>query len=405
MDPIILENCILYSEDNLDVFRNMDSNSIDSCVTDPPYGLKFMNKKWDYNVPSVELWKEVLRVMKPGSHLLAFGGTRTYHRLVVNIEDAGFQIRDTICWHYGSGFPKSMNISKAIDKKFGLEREIVGFDEDKFKKMANSPPCNPSKGFNNNSMTAEKGCQITQPSSSEAKDWEGWGTALKPATELIVLARKPIDGTIAENILEYGVGGINIDECRVEFVENDDNRIYNNYSHNAKAGLENGFKKNNKDGDKIELYKNLGRWPANIIHDGSEEVLKNFPNNNLGCKPHLISQNSKYNGWGSINKKNIIFGYDDKNNKSAARFFYCAKTSKKERGEGNTHPTVKPISLMKYLIKLITPKNKIVLDPFMGSGSTGLACIEEECDFIGMEKDRKSFSISCVRISDWLKKQ
>jgi len=304
----------LHLGDNMEILKTVEDNSVDAIVTDPPYGLFFMGRKWDYDVASTDLWVACLRVLKPGGHLLCFSGTRTYHRAVTYIEDAGFEIRDMIAWVYGSGFPKSLNISKAIDKKYGVESEV------------------------------------------EAKQWEGWGTALKPALEPIVLARKPLAAkTVAENVLQWGVGGLNIDECRVETEDT--------------------------------WYNTEGRFPSNFVHDGSADVVGLLPNN-------------------------------------SARYFYCAKASKKDRDDGldgfnigkvghgnlgpsierfntvgrNTHPTVKPTALMQYLVRLITPPNGIVLDPFMGSGSTGKACMLEGFNFIGIEKEQEYLEIAEARL-------
>ena len=198
----------LFNDDCLNVLKTMKDNSIDSCVTDPPYGLSFMGKSWDYDVPQKKVWEEVFRVLKPGAHLLAFFGSRTYHRGVVQIEDAGFEIRDQIMWLYGSGFPKSHNIGKAIDKEAGAQRKVIGNNK-------NFGVTRKEDG--KNSFGDYKGeWELTEPATEAAKQWDGWGTALKPAHEPIVVARKPITQTVAKNVLEYGTGAINIDECRVE---------------------------------------------------------------------------------------------------------------------------------------------------------------------------------------------
>jgi site-specific DNA-methyltransferase (adenine-specific) len=327
--------------DCLEKLKELPDCSVDSVVTDPPYGLSFMGKKWDYDVPSVEVWKECLRVLKPGGHLLAFAGTRTQHQMAVRIEDAGFEIRDMIAWVYGSGFPKSHNLKD---------------------------------------------------------QWQGWGTALKPALEPITVARKPLVGTVAENVLQHGTGAINVDGCRV--------------------GTDGGTAKESKpQGDGNGIYGvglqgaceitqlNAGRWPANLIHDGSEDVVALFPNNNTGCRPHMITASeatqaaNKAKGWGSVSvPKNKLAGFDDGDNKSAARFFYCAKASKRDR-EGSTHPTMKPTALMRYLCRLVTPPEGIVLDPFMGSGSTGKAAVIEGFNFIGIEREESYMEIAEARIN------
>ena len=408
--------------DCLEVLRAMPDCSVDAVVTDPPYGLSFMGKKWDYDVPSVDVWAECLRVLKPGGHLLAFAGTRTQHRMAVRIEDAGFEIRDMIAWVYGSGFPKSLDVSKAIDKNNGEVGRLLRFtewmrttgltskqiDEATETNMgghyltAKSQPAIPTRrlwsklrplcgqvpdwvdelverieaerevvgtktagmGSGNtfgmlqsegDNANANKTLDITAPSTDAAKQWQGWGTALKPALEPITVARKPLIGTVAENVLQHGTGAINVDGGRVEG----------------------------------------GRWPANFIHDGSEEVTD------------LL--------------------------KDSARFFYCAKTSKRDRDEGcegmelvthqsgmggampidddgnardrfkaqsrNHHPTVKPTDLMRYLCRLVTPLNGIVLDPFMGSGSTGKAAALEGFSFIGIEREAEYVTIAQARIN------
>ena len=321
--------------------QSLNNNSVDSIVTDPPYGIKFMAKRWDHNVPDIEIWQEALRVLKPGGHLLCACGTRTQHRMVVNIEDAGFEIRDVVTWMYGSGFPKSLNISKAIDKAAGVKP--IGIKPASLG-MANNPQWNELKN------------QLIMPETTtdDAKQWEGWGTALKPACEFFTLARKPLsEKTVAENVLKWGTGGINIDDCRVG-EDGGTKDIPTNH----------GIKSNQVYGvyGSCETKKlTQGRFPANLIHDGSQEVLDLFP---------------------------------DKN----SRFFYCPKASKKDRGADNKHPTVKPTALMSYLCRLITPPNGVVLDPYMGSGSTGKAAIREGYGFIGIEIDEDYHEIAKARI-------
>ena len=278
--------------DCLEVLQSLDDASVDAIVTDPPYGLSFMGRKWDYDVPSKEIWEQCLRVLKPGGHLLAFAGTRTQHRMAVNIEDAGFEIRDMIAWVYGSGFPKSRNVG------------------------------------------------------------DGWGTALKPALEPITVARKPFKGTVANNVLTHGTGAINIDGCRV--AHNEPIKIMK-----AQDGGNKVYGQSGRHEETTEL-KAAGRWPANLIHDGSDEVTE-------------------------------LTG-------DAARFFYCAKANKKDREDGNTHPTVKPTDLMAYLCRLVTPPGGIILDPFMGSGSTGKAAMREGFSFIGIEREAEYYAIAEQRV-------
>ena len=399
--------------DNQLILPTLPDNSVDSIVTDPPYELGFMGKTWDatgiaYNV---EMWRECLRVLKPGGHLLAFSGSRTYHRMAVAIEDAGFQIRDQIMWVYGSGFPKSLNISKAIDKAAGAERtEVIGI------RSRNVKPFDDSNGWNANNTTGEH--EYTAPATAEAEVWDGWGTALKPAHEPIVLARKPLDGTVANNVLTHGVGGINIDGCRVEGEPVPINKL-EEWS---------GF------GQKIEpnyqqQINTQGRFPANFIHDGSDEVLELFPvAGSFTGKRERKNGTIKQHSWmGQGHRQNLNKSVIDNSRGSAARFFYCAKANKKDRNEGldgfaadkpvfgddggtykglsdsktpqaNNHPTVKPTDLMRYLCRLVTPPNGVVLDPFTGSGSTGKAALLEGFNFIGIEQSEEYAAIAQARI-------
>lgn len=338
---------MLIHGDCLEELKKLADNSVDSIVTDPPYGLSFMGKKWDYDVPSQEIWEECLRVLKPGGHLLAFAGTRTQHRMAVRIEDAGFEIRDMIAWIYGVGFPKSLNISKAIDKAAGAEREKI--PNPLAAKQTSSIGTNAYGDYNATTHIAPN------PVTDAAKQWEGWGTALKPALEPITVARKPLIGTVAENVLTHGTGGINIDGCRV----------------GSEQITTNGRGKQDGSTPIVPLSPDyvgathIGRFPANLIHDGSEEVVGLFPND-------------------------------------SARFFYCAKASKTERqwfGVHNPHPTVKPIALMRYLCRLVTPPNGTVLDPFMGSGTTGIAAKLELFNFIGIEREAEYVDIARERIA------
>lgn len=369
--------------DCLDVLKTLADNSVDAVVTDPPYGLSFMGKKWDYDVPSVEIWAECLRVLKPGGHLLAFAGTRTQHRMAVRIEDAGFEIRDMIAWVYGSGFPKSHNVCIAIDKINGLPHRgkalvVAGRGE---RKDIQGKDANPKP----------QDIESYAPATEAARQWQGWGTALKPALEPITVARKPLIGTVAENVLAHGTGGLNIDGCRVG--DNAGWTYPNGRGGSGWHGRE-GLSKNLSE----PMAATQGRWPANLIHDGGE------PAELLG---------------------------------DAARFFYCAKASKRDRDEGlegfghasagemtggreegsaglnnpragagrtgggrNIHPTVKPTDLMRYLCRLVTPPNGIVLDPFTGSGSTGKAAVLEGFQFIGIEREAEYVEIAKARIAN-----
>jgi DNA modification methylase len=397
--------------DCLEVLRTLPDCSVDAVVTDPPYGLSFMGKRWDYDVPATEVWAECLRVLKPGGHLLAFAGTRTQHRMAVRIEDAGFEIRDMIAWVYGSGFPKSLDVSKALDKsnaeagrlhKFtewmrstGVTAKQINAATGTFMAShyltAGSQPAIPTPDLwaiirpmcgdvpawvdelvarisaerevasqqrgtmlavapgqdNDRSATT---LDVTAPATAAARQWAGWGTALKSALEPITFARKPLAGTVAENVLRHGTGGLNIDGCRIP-----GEKPQVTQGVNSNASSFNVAKERRISGD-----PNEGRWPANLIHDGSEEVVE-------------------------------VFG-------EPARFFYCAKASKRDRGEGNVHPTVKPTDLMRYLCRLVTPPGGVVLDPFMGSGSTGKAAVLEGFRFVGIEREAEYVEIARARI-------
>ena len=412
-----------------DVLQEFEDNSIDSIVCDPPYELNFMGKGWDNSGVAFqkETWQHCYRVLKAGGYLLAFGGTRTFHRIACAIEDAGFEIRDTIMWLYGSGFPKSMNIGLAIDKKNGVESKDTGII---------SPNARPNCDKTNTlyeSGTVGKTFTIKQAQN----EWAGWGTALKPAFEPIIVARKPIENTIVDNVLKYRVGGLNIDECRVK--TNDDlARI--NKNDNGMFGV------GNNGGNTAQICKELGieyggRFPANVIltYDeiDKEEVCGGMPY----CKSSLTPisdnrQNTKESILGITGIHDSSNSYEDEG--SAARYFYCAKASKKDRDSGmmdfenqkkvfngksnnsskeikdvekrfttvakNIHPTVKPIELMQYLVRLVSPKGSRVLDCFMGSGSTGKATMFENRErnagyyFIGIEMTEEYLPIAKARI-------
>jgi len=404
----------LFKGDSRQVLPLMKDNSIDSIVCDPPYELGFMGKSWDSTgiANDPKLWKEVLRVLKPGGHLLAFSGSRTYHRMAVAIEDAGFEIRDQIMWVYGSGFPKSHNISKGIDKAAGAEREVVG-------RNPNSRENATKDNTLYESGTVGKTDYITTAATAAAKQWQGWGTALKPAHEPIVLARKPVEGTVANNVLTYGVGGINIDGTRV-------GSEGGTFKASKPEGISNGIYGEGING-KVDIGElNSGRFPANFIHDGSDEVVELFPDTKgkIGMRQQA-STRGLYEGGTSFGDTKISDGISDSG--SAARFFYCAKASKRDRNEGldegfvakksdtrdaigagiweqmnaahkNHHPTVKPTDLMQYLCRLITPPNGTILDPFLGSGSTGKAAMYEGFNFVGIELTQEYLPIAKARI-------
>ena len=405
---------------NLDLLPTLEDNSIDSIVTDPPYELGFMGKKWDstgiaYNP---DLWRECLRVLKPGGHLLSFGGTRTWHRIAVAIEDAGFEVRDSIAWMYGSGFPKSLDISKAIDKQAGAEREVIG-----------KHPAPAGKSMLMTGDRTETGAgfwatggdvDLTAPATPEAQQWEGWGTALKPAFEPIIVARKPLIGTVAENVLIYGTGGLNIDGSRVG------NETIKSSGQGIKSGANNyigGGK------DRQPPSEHQGRWPANVILD---EYTAGLLDEQSGIRPggtFPAKRGQAVNTSFASGQETVGGQRSMGDTGGASRFFYVAKASKRDRNEGleeleekqatemtgrsegsagllrvredgsigenpyagksgaakNFHPTVKPTELMRYLVKLVTPPNGLVLDPFTGSGSTGKAALLEGFSFLGIE--------------------
>jgi DNA modification methylase len=375
---------VLHHGDCLEVLRTLADSSVDAVVTDPPYGLAFMGKRWDYDVPAVDVWAECIRVLKPGGHLLAFAGTRTQHRMAVRIEDAGFEIRDMIAWVYGSGFPKSLDVSKAIDKAAGAEggRGPMKRGGERLARLEDG------KRYGDGRWGDESGRDpyTYAPATPEAQQWAGWGTALKPAMEPITVARKPLIGTVAANVLEHGTGAINVDGCRVG-AEDMSGQWDREWNQDGTFG----------NGKRASQGKQCapGRWPANLIHDGSEDVTE------------LLSD--------------------------SARFFYCAKASKRDRDDGldsfatqitdvhakhysrrmdevvradgkppamgkNTHPTVKPTDLMRYLCRLVTPPNGTILDPFTGSGSTGKAAMLEGFQFIGIEREAEYVEIAKARI-------
>jgi site-specific DNA-methyltransferase (adenine-specific) len=365
--------------DCAEVMKGMADGSVDSIVTDPPYGLEFMGKDWDHGVPGDAFWKEALRVAKPGAHLLAFGGTRTFHRLACAIEDAGWEIRDCVMWVHGVGFPKSHNVGLVVDKMLGCP--------DRGHRIAVASRRHPDG-------TLEPDGEIIEPYEGKTEDgkrWQGFGTALKPAWEPIVVARKPMAGTIAENVIRHGVGGLNIDACRVGKEE---------VRSSGEVSEPWRMAEGRTDRQKPNPKTSSGRWPANFVHDGSPEVMRPF----------------------------LVMGLS--NSGSATRYFYCAKASRWDRDEGcdvapkkqdesrkegdpggdnprnrgakerkNFHPTVKPTSLMRWLCRLVTPPGGVALDPFCGSGSTGKAAVLEGLDFIGIEKESEYVEIARKRIA------
>jgi site-specific DNA-methyltransferase (adenine-specific) len=445
----------LLQGNNLDLLKQLPDNSVDAVVTDPPYGLGkepdalamlrdwletghhdvkgrgFMGKEWDAFVPQPRQWREIYRVLKPGGHVLAFAGTRTQDLMALGLRLAGFEIRDLVAWVYSTGFPKSLDVSKAIDKAAGAERET--------KRVRYSPQqLNCKDGQNERpwmKAAAEAGFHELpgdEPATDAARQWQGWGTALKPALEPITLARKPLEGTVAENVLKWHTGAVNVHGCRVETSENLNG---GRYSDNKQGDDGNSYGSGINARSAADYSQPAGRWPANLIHDGSEEVTGLFPNSTTK-RIEKPCENPEISGhkWGTIQGNRGPRGYDGEG--SAARFFYCAKVSASERNEGldslpdkewkndgaavpqrgdrpfnpskNNHPTVKPIALMRYLCRLITPPGGVVLDPWMGSGSTGKAAKLEGFEFIGMEMDKGYFDIACARtgyketVEEWI---
>lgn len=390
--------------DCLEMLRFLGPDSIDSIITDPPYGLEFMGKVWDKDVPVTAVWEACLRVAKPGAFLLAFGGTRTFHRLACAIEDAGWEIRDCVMWVYGSGFPKSHDISKAIDKAAGAEREKIASGKPVKRMIPGADQDKTGSWIKDNGREYQPGTEI--PATDAAKQWDGWGTALKPAYEPIIVAMKPLDGTYAQNALEHGVAGLNIDGARVKYQHDADAASatpqgrctsHDDTSIGAKPNVGQSSAR-----QEFPRPEQKGRWPANVIHDGSEEVVELFPQKSGGSKrdemtPTTHDGPAKF-GY-SPDRHQFSIGDDG----SAARFFYCAKTSKDERTHKgkveNKHPTVKPIALMEYLCRLTsTPTGGLVLDPFCGSGSTGIAALRMGRKFIGIEKDPESYQLARKRM-------
>ncbi|MDR9397371.1 DNA methyltransferase [Pontimonas sp.] len=422
MEPsVVVENARVFLGDCREVLKTLPDNSVDSVVTDPPYELGFMGKKWDSSgiAYDVTVWEECLRVLKPGGHILAFGGTRTWHRLAVAVEDAGFEIRDNIAWMYGSGFPKSLDVSKAIDKAAGAERELR-VNEKWSDRYPNGPGGNLTQNGQIGQLKRISGNPLmtSDPVTPEAEKWSGWGTALKPAFEPVVVGRKPVEGTVANNVLAWGVGGLNIDGSRIGATGGTKDSDFIPGTNTAV----NAFDASGRSGALMKgttTPTGQGRWPANVILDEVTAGLLDEQSGVSKSPTGAITQGGQIGKFGhgeeGYGKRAGNFqGHGDSG--GASRFFYVAKASKRDRNEGledlgernlsdrgadgqrdknsivtrqtvtkNFHPTVKPTALMRYLIKLVTPEGGVVLDPFTGSGSTGKAALLDRFEFVGAE--------------------
>jgi DNA modification methylase len=421
----------LYNSECLEKLKELGDNSVDAIVTDPPYGLSFMGKKWDYDVPSIEIWQECLRVLKPGGHMLAFSSSRTYHRMAVRVEDAGFEIRDQLMWIYGSGFPKSHNISKAIDATINTGKSSPSYiNKSEMSKTDGEvvQVLQPNNGILGNKKLVTKTINASL-NADKAKEWKGWGTALKPAHEPIVMARKPLEGTVANNVLKWGTGGINIDACRIgtEIIS----------THNAPKGTFAGGEPE-RGSDTSSYTEHEGRFPANIILDEEAGVILDEQTGVSKSQKRSSKHNKKTEHTNTFTPPKSDYRNDNtyEDEGGASRFFYCPKVSSKERNAGcddlekkdkagkdfrpnhkvkaelgedgnpfgrwgkiaNNHPTVKPIALMEYLIKLVSKEEATILDPFMGSGSTGIAAKKLNRAFVGIEMDEGYYTIASKRI-------
>lgn len=370
IERISTDDVRLFEGDCIEVMRTLPDASVDSIVTDPPYGLGFMGKQWDDLPPGLDFAVEALRVLKPGGHMLAFGGSRTWHRLAVAVEDAGFEIRDSIAWLYGSGFPKSLDVSKAIDKAAGAEREVVGLRDNKGRKSAD--------GWG--MLQDAAGDPLTAPATPDAELWQGWGTALKPAFEPVVVARKPLIGTVAANVLSHGTGALNIDASRIEGGERP---LIISKSEKSTGILGDGLNGSASGGSTT-----AGRFPANVILDESQAAELDKQSGESSSKSGGTSGTHFSAGEPGVpTPDRPRGGHNDSG--GASRFFYTAKADSAERPvvNGIAHPTVKPLDLMRYLVRLVTPRSGLVLEPFAGSGTTLQAALEEGCRVIGIERE------------------
>ena len=379
------DQATIYHGDCREVLRQLPDCSVDSVVTDPPYELGFMGKRWDATgiAYDADLWAEALRVLKPGGHLLAFGGTRTWHRLAVAVEDAGFEVRDSIAWLYGSGFPKSLDVSKAIDKAAGAERDRVPYIG---RGIASG------SGNYGGGGTVHAGSKVgPAPATPDAARWSGWGTALKPAFEPVVVARKPLTGTVAANVLEHGVGGLNIDGCRIEGGQRPLIRNAGNVDPRGE-----GF--HGKFGSTSEGTTTAGRWPANVVLDEDQADALDKQSGTVASGGGANGKMGGVFGNGKPNPNRANSLYNDSG--GASRFFYVAKAPARERPkvDGIAHPTVKPLTLMRWLCRLVTPPGGTVLEPFAGSGTTIEAALMEGFHVIAIEREDDYLPLIAARL-------
>lgn len=441
----------IHEGDALAILRTLPSDHYHGSITDPPYGLSFMGHAWDHGVPSAEVWAEVLRCLRPGAHLLAFGGTRTFHRLACAIEDAGFEIRDCMQWLYGSGYPKSHDVSKAIDKSAGATREVVGH-----RKLTGTARIVGGQGGATSGRAGamyethelRDTLELTAPATEAARQWSGYGTALKPAWEPIIVARKPLDGTVAENVQRWGCGGLAIDACRIGYADESDKaaaattaqracqdqnrslRTRSNFAEGAGAATVGPF---------LEKQA-LGRWPANVILDEEAGAMLDAQTGHLagrGNRGPCLTSKAKRVVFGQYGPSDCGERFSHGDSGGASRFFYCPKASRSERDAGleefeaaqslytrgtglkangdgsersesrNIHPTVKPIALARYLARLILPPipDARMLTPFSGSGSEVIGALQAGWSHVdGIDSWDVAVRISRARIAHWSEK-
>ncbi len=411
-EPLSGKKVQLFRGDAAGVLKRFPDAYFDAMVTDPPAGISFMGKTWDRDHGGRDGWveafaatfRECFRVLKPGAHALVWAIPRTSHWTATALEDAGFEVRDVVVHLFGTGFPKSLDVSKAIDKAAGAERKVVGRRTTPWKVKNEGAACI-AIGEDGEYRSVD----VTASATEEAKQWNGWGTALKPASEHWILVRKPLEGTVAINVLEHGTGALNIDKCRTET----EPRSTGTVNPHAKSGVHSAYGKDNRT-DRQQRYdanKPSGRWPANVVHDGSDEVLEKFPTSKDGV---AVGQNASAGnvfggGKGLISQEKGTERRGFGSQGSAARFFYCAKASKREREEGlpegekNQHPTVKSVALMRWLCRLVTPSDGLLLDPFVGSGSTLVAAVRERFRAVGIEREAEYVKLAAARVGHALK--